>query len=116
MDMSSSMRLIARRCFPNAIRTIDRSHIQKLACDALQDMRVAHRWDAIRADNDAREEARRSGETYVPVMLANVDTRRQLLSRSRYLLFKSADRWTESQRLRAEVLFEAYPDLKEPIH
>ena len=27
MDMSNSMRLIARRCFPNAMRTIDRFHI-----------------------------------------------------------------------------------------
>lgn len=27
--------------------------------------------------------------------------------------FKSADKWTESQRQRAEVLFETYPDLKE---
>ena len=43
MDMSNSMRLIARRCFPNAMRTIDRFHIQKLACDALQEMRIAHR-------------------------------------------------------------------------
>ena len=44
MDMSNSMRLIAKRCFPNAMRTIDRFHIQKLACDALQEMRIAHRW------------------------------------------------------------------------
>ena len=43
MDMSNSMRLIARRCFPKAMRTIDRFHIQKLACDALQEMRIAHR-------------------------------------------------------------------------
>ena len=57
MDMSNSMRLIAKRCFPNAMRTIDRFHIQKLACDALQEMRIAHRWDAIQADTDAREEA-----------------------------------------------------------
>ena len=40
MDMSNSMRLIARRCFPKAMRTIDRFHIQKLACDALQEMRI----------------------------------------------------------------------------
>ena len=58
MDMSNSMRLIARRCFPNAMRTIDRFHIQKLACDALQEMRIAHRWDAIQADTDAREEGK----------------------------------------------------------
>ncbi len=113
MDMSNSMHLIAKRCFPNAIRTIDRFHIQKLACDALQEMRIAHRWDAIQADTDAREEAKYKGETYTPTVLANGDTPKQLLARSRYLLFKSADKWTESQRQRAKILFEIYPDLKE---
>ena len=113
MDMSNSMRLIARRCFPNAMRTIDRFHIQKLASEALQEMRIAHRWDAIRAETDAREEAGRTGRAYAPDVLANGDTHRQLLARSRYLLFKSADKWTESQRQRAEVLFETYPDLRQ---
>ena len=113
MDMSNSMRLIARRCFPNAMRTIDRFHIQKLACDALQEMRIAHRWDAIQADTDAREEAKCQGKAYTPIVLANGDTHKQLLARSRYLLFKSADKWTESQRQGAEVLFETYPDIKE---
>ncbi|WP_308761849.1 transposase [uncultured Bacteroides sp.] len=113
MDMSNSMRLISKRCFPNAIRTIDRFHIQKLACDALQEMRIAHRWDAIQADTDAREEAKCLGEAYSPIVLANGDTHKQLLARSRCLLFKSTDKWTESQRQRAEILFEAYPDLKE---
>lgn len=113
MDMSNSMRLIAKRCFPNAMRTIDRFHIQKLACDALQEMRIAHGWDAVRADTDSREEARRQGKAYTPLVPANGDTRRQLLARSGYLLFKSSDKWTESQRHRADVLFETYPDLKE---
>ena len=113
MDMSNSMRLIARRCFPNAMRTIDRFHIQKLACDALQEMRIAHRWDAIQADTDTREEAKCLGEAYTPIVLANGDIHKQLLARSRYLLFKSADKWTKSQRQRAEVLFETYPNLKE---
>ena len=88
MDMSNSMRLIAKRCFPNAMRTIDRFHIQKLACDALQEMRIAHRWDAIQADTDAREKAKSLGEAYTPIVLANGDTHKQLLARSRYLFFK----------------------------
>jgi len=53
--MADSMRKIVRRCFPNAIRVIDgsttltnrRFHVQKLAYDALQEMRIAHRWDAM---------------------------------------------------------------------
>ena len=113
LDMSNSMRLIARRCFPEAIRTIDRFHIQKLANDALQEMRIAHRWDAIQDDTDAREEAKCLGEPYEPLVLANGDTPKQLLARSRYLLFKSAEKWTHSQKQRAEILFERYLDLRE---
>ena len=113
MDMSNSMHLIAKRCFPEAIRTIDRFHIQKLACEALQEMRIAHRWDSIQEDTDAREEAKHAGMDYTPTTYANGDTRKQLLARSRYLLFKSADQWTDSQKRRAEILFDQYPDLKE---
>ena len=113
MDMSDSMHLIAKRCFPNAMRTIDRFHVQKLANDALQEMRIAHRWDAIQADTDAREEAKCLGLPYTPIVLNNGDTPKQLLTRSRYLLFKSADKWTESQKRRAEILFEQYHDLRE---
>ena len=113
LDLSDSMHKIVRSAFPKAQRVIDCFHIQKLACDAVQEMRIAHRWDAIQADTDAREEAKCLGEAYTPIVLANGDTHKQLLARSRYLLFKSADKWTESQRQRAEVLFETYPDLKE---
>ena len=112
MDMSNSMRLIAKRCFPQAIRTIDRFHVQKLACDALQEIRIAHRWDAIQADTDARENANLEDKPYVPVILSNGDTPKQLLARSRYLLFKSPEKWTKSQALRAEILFDLYPDLE----
>jgi len=41
------MRKIVRSYFPGASRVIDRFHVQKLAYDALQEMRIAHRWDAI---------------------------------------------------------------------
>lgn len=113
MDMSNSMRLTARRCFPNAIRTIDRFHIQKSDNDALQEMRIAHRWDTIQDETDAREEAKSMGESYTPVVLANGDTPKQLLARSRYLLFKPVDKRTKSLKQRAKVLFERYTELKE---
>ena len=38
---------------------------------------------------------------------------RQLLVRSRYLLFKSPDKWTNSQRIRAEILFKQFDDIKQ---
>lgn len=106
------MRKIVRHCFPNAKRVIDRFHIQKLACDAVQEMRIKYRWYAIQQANDEMEEAKLTGEEYTPSVLANGDTRKELLARSRYLLFKSPEKWTDSQKQRAQVLFEEYPKLK----
>jgi len=112
LDLSDSMRKIVRRCFPNAKRVIDRFHIQKLACDAVQEIRIRYRWDAIQEANDEMENARLEGRPYIPFRYENGDTKKELLARSRYLLFKSADKWTASQKRRAKILFEEYPDLK----
>jgi len=111
--MSDSMRKIVRSCFPKAIRVIDRFHVQKLALDALQEMRIAHRWDAINEETNGKEEAKLSESSYHPTVFRNGDTAKQLLARSRYLLFKSPEKWTEKQKLRSEVLFEQYPDLQQ---
>ncbi len=72
------------------------------ACDALQEMRIAHRREAIQADTDVREEAKLSGLRYIAKILPNGDTSKQLIARSRYLHFKSVDKWTPSQKWRAE--------------
>ena len=112
LDLSDSMRKIVSVAFPKAQRVIDRFHIQKLACDAVQEIRVAHRWDALQQANDEMEECKHTGKTYVPFRFPNGDTRPELLIRSRYLLFKSADKWTERQKERAEILFKEYPDIK----
>jgi transposase len=113
LDLSDSMRKIVRRCFTRAVRVIDRFHIQKLACDAVQEIRIKHRWEAINETSEAMAEAKRLGKKYEPPCLENGDTKRELLARSRYLLFKSADKWTNSQKARARVLFELYPDIKQ---
>lgn len=112
LDLSDSMRKIVRHCFPKATRVIDRFHIQKLACDAVQEIRVKYRWDAIQQANDEMEEAKLTGNKYTPIILSNGDTRKELLARSRYLLFKSSEKWTQTQKQRAEILFQEYPKLK----
>ncbi len=48
----------------------------------------------------------------MPEVFNNGDTKKQLLARSRYLLFKSQEKWTEKQKARAKILFEQYPDIK----
>ena len=112
MDLSDSMRKIVRMSFPNATRVIDRFHVQKLALEAVQEIRIRNRWAAIDADNAARADAKARGEEYNPHTFENGDTRRELLARSRYLLYKSPEKWSESQKVRAKLLFTEYPDIK----
>lgn len=117
MDLSPSMRKIARSAFPDAVRVSDRFHVQKLALEALQEIRIFHRHQALRRENRlaamSKAAASRGEKTepYEPKTLANGDTLRQLLARSRYLLFKSREKWTQSQKERAGILFELYPDI-----
>lgn len=112
LDLSDSMRRIVSITFPKAKRVIDRFHIQKLACDAVQEIRVAHRWDALQQSNEEMEECKQAEKIYKPYRFPNGDTRPELLIRSRYLLFKSADKWTERQKERAKILFDEYPDIQ----
>ncbi|WP_459186778.1 transposase [Parabacteroides sp. APC149_11_2_Y6] len=112
LDMAANMGLTVRRCFPKAAQVTDRFHVQKLACDALQDMRIALRWQAIEEENKEFALAKESKEPYVALILENGDTHRQLLIRSRYLLFKNEDKWTPRQRQRAEILFHYHPSLE----
>lgn len=135
MDFSDSMHSIVKECFPNAVITIDRFHMQKLAIDAMQELRVRHRREALKADVEARQQHKlrnkrnkskrkagkkkdprgrkpnRANEQYRPMTLDNGDTILELLARSRYLLATSADKWTENQKNRARLLWKLFPDL-----
>lgn len=95
------MGLIAKTCFPAAKRVIDRFHVQQLAFEAVQEMRIKARWEAL--DREAIEIlAKTKGEKYTAPVFGNGDSLKQLLARSRYLLFKKESLWIISQKHRAE--------------
>ena len=112
LDMANSMKLISKRCFPKAIQVTDRFHVQKLALEALQEIRIKYRWEAMDIENQLILQSKRENKTYIPQLLPNGDSIKQLLARSRYLLYKSREKWTQSQNQRAGLLFELYPDIK----
>ena len=112
LDMANSMKVIAKKCFPKAIQVTDRFHVQKLALEALQDIRIKHRWEAIDLENKQIKESKSKQKDYLAEVFSNGDTRKQLLARSRYLLYKAPYNWTQNQYLRSEILFEHYPDIK----
>lgn len=110
--MANSMKTICKKCFPKAIQVTDRFHVQKLALEALQDIRIKHRWDAIDLENENIKRSRAQDEIHRPETFKNGDTRKQLLARSRYLLYKAPSNWTENQSRRSKILFSEYPDIK----
>nr|WP_262916856.1 transposase [Aestuariivivens insulae] len=112
LDMANSMKMIAKKCFPKAIQVTDRFHVQKLALEALQDIRIKHRWEAIDLENEQIKQAKLKQAQFSPETFNNGDTPRQLLARSRYLLYKAPNNWTQNQYQRAKILFGQYPDIK----
>ena len=46
-------------------------------------------------------------------MLSNGDTKVELLTRCKYALTQTPDKWSERQKERMKLLFELYPKLKE---
>lgn len=112
LDMANSMKVIAKKCFPKAIQVTDRFHVQKLALEALQDIRIKHRWEAIDQENEHIKIAKTNKVEFKPEEFVNGDTPKQLLARSRYLLYKAPNNWTKNQYIRSKVLFQQYPDIK----
>ncbi len=112
LDLAGNMGLIAKRCFPNATQVIDRFHVHQLATEALQEIRIKYRWEALEAENEAIEKSKKEKINFEPDILENGDTLKQLLARSRYLLYKNEQNWSNEQQQRAHLLFERYPDIE----
>ena len=111
LDMANNMQLASRICFPESSLVTDRFHVVKLVMEALQHQRIKLRWEAIEYENQAIKLAKEQGIKYVPITFENDDTPKQLLARSRYVIAKKQNQWTENQKTRAKLLFENYPDL-----
>ena len=133
LDFSDSMLSIVEECFPEAMITLDRFHHQQFCLEALQEVRREYRREQMTRDANAREEHRlmmrqliendgpwidaegnpiRRNAKYYPERLDNGETRAELLARSKGLLMMSPDKWTDTQKERAEILFREFPDIK----
>lgn len=135
LDFSSSMAAIVETVFPWAYRTLDRFHMQSMAIDAIRNLRMKHKREAMAEEAAARKRYRqdqikkrehmkkkykiyREGhplpqiKAYIPERVENGDTIPELLERSAYLLTMSSEKWTENQKIRAQILFRRFPDIK----
>jgi len=108
-DMANNMQLASKMCFPESYLITDRFHVVKMVMECLQHLRVKYRWEEIEKENQAIKLAKEQGVKYIPIVLENDDSPKQLLARSRYIIAKKQSDWTENQKQRAEILFKNYP-------
>lgn len=142
MDFSDSMFNIAKQCFPKATIVIDCFHIVQRLCEGLEEMRLRFKRLAVteskkesaafakkeerkaqqrayyrknhpksKKENRGRKRIRK--QKYAPALLANGETKVEILTRSRNMLAQSGDKWGNSKKERAKILFEEYPQMKE---
>jgi len=112
LDMSNSMRKACEALFIYAKLVTDRFHVVRLCAEAMQKARIDQRWKEIDRENKSILKARQASKGYKIKMFSNGDTPRQLLARSRYILYKLPNQWTKSQIVRAATLFQAYPEIE----
>jgi transposase len=142
MDFSDSMRSIAEQCFPHAIIVIDHFHIMQRLGEALEELRLKYKRQAVTENKKAAAEFTKNEvikaqhrkyyrknhkknpketrgrkrirkRAYKPIVLSNGDTKVELHTRSRNLLSQDADKWGEHKKERARLLFELHPELRE---
>lgn len=123
-DLSSAMMLTVRKTFPRASLINDRFHVQQLVSEAVDQLRIRHRWEVLEAENKAirehralRKAARTKEERelvgqWEPERMDNGETMPQIMARSRHIVLKHKSKWNEQQRQRAEILFAKFPDLE----
>lgn len=112
LDMSNAMDAIIRTSFPNASIVTDRFHVSQLVSEAAQEIRMTARRVALKEENAAILLARKEKRVYVPTVYENGDTKKQLLARSFYALFKAMSTWTDRQKQRMDILFKEFPEIQ----
>ena len=112
LDMANNMELSAKECFPMANLVTDHFHVIRLGQNATQAQRIKLGWAELDKENEAIAQAKKENTKYKPEICSNGETARELLARSRYVLAKKENQWTENQKERSKILFEKYPDLE----
>lgn len=116
-DLAEGYELVSKTCFVNAEKIADKFHVIKLALESLQAVRIRHRQIELAKERELRNQYKKEGKNLKdlpkPKVFKNGETAKELLARSRYLLFKFEIGWTDTQKERAGILFEQFPEIEE---
>ena len=107
-DLSPTYEKFCEQSFPDALIVADKFNVVKHIVEAVQSLRLRLKQEEI-AKLPATKKERREYEKQTK--LINGESRIELLTRSRYVLFKRTENWTASQQKRAALLFDTFPQI-----
>ena len=120
-DLSSAMMLTVRNVFPGASLVNDRFHVQQLISEAVDQLRIRHRWEVLDAENKAIREHRKKRKEaksrekrdligqWEPRRMENGEIMPQIMARSRHIILKHKSKWNGQQRMRARICSVSSP-------
>ena len=96
--MAPNMARIARLCFPAAKLVIDRFHVQKLAFEAVQEMRIKARWEALDKEMVEITYAKASGQPFAPETFENGGQSKTAVGQKPLSFVQKTELWSEQQK------------------
>ena len=108
-DLSPTYETFCEQSFPQAIIVADKFHVVKHVLEAIQSLRMRLKQAEIAKLPTTKKERRLYEKE---TKLINGESRIEMLTRSRYVLFKQEENWTQNQQKRAVLLFQTYPVLQ----
>ena len=106
-DLASNYEWLALQYFSFAERVADKFHIIKMGFEALQSIRIRFRQELLTKERVAKKKHQK----VINKRYENEETEKELLARSRGLLFKFPNQWSSRQEERARILFREYPEI-----
>ncbi len=109
LDLSPTYEKLAEQNFPQATIIADKFHVVTHIVEAVQALRLRLKQEELSQLPTTKKQRR---EYEKATKLINGESRIEMLTRSRYVLFKREENWTASQQKRAALLFETFPQIK----
>lgn len=111
-DMSPVYNKFCKTIFPNAMLTTDKFHVIAQVLESMQAVRIRLKTQELaklpkkrRKGRNGNQEPEQTEQTRL------IETKIEMLTRCRYLLFKRAQNWKPWQAIRAKQLFALFPEL-----
>ncbi|PID87421.1 hypothetical protein CSB07_01280 [Candidatus Gracilibacteria bacterium] len=108
LDMARNMEWIARELFPQARQVVDRFHVMKNVLGDIQAVRIRLKTGIIKEELDLETKSKIERIKYSPkeYKLNNnlSETKKELITRVRYQLFKRKKDWNDNQKDRWKII------------